>query len=139
MREGRRTNWSTQTVLTKEGSEGVKVAENERQEMEEDEVIPWTQPSSNKTGSGVKCVQSENSKQHVSKFRTPPKKSDTVQSQKKRKTMSVKGLLMKTRARKKRARHASYRVRQGNLEEPYIDGTTDAMKSPSGICRLHQW
>ena len=40
---------SARTVLTKEESEGVKGAENERQGMEVDDVIPETQPSSNET------------------------------------------------------------------------------------------
>ena len=36
----------------KSRSEGVKGAENERQEVEVDEVIPVTQPSSNETDGG---------------------------------------------------------------------------------------
>ena len=47
---GNADHWSTQTVLTKEESEGVKLAENERLVMEVDEVIPGIQPSSNETG-----------------------------------------------------------------------------------------
>ena len=38
--EGKAGHWSTQTVLTKEESEGVKLAENERQEMKVDG-DPW--------------------------------------------------------------------------------------------------
>ena len=38
--DGKVDHWSTQTVLTKEESEGVRPAVNERQEMEVDEVVP---------------------------------------------------------------------------------------------------
>ena len=50
---------SARTVLTKEESEGVKGAENERQGMEVDDVIPETQPSSNETDGGFIMCQVE--------------------------------------------------------------------------------
>ena len=50
--EGKADRWSTEAVLTTEEGEGVTLAENERQEMEVDEVIPWTQPSSNEADGG---------------------------------------------------------------------------------------
>ena len=53
-------HWSTRTVLTKEESEGVKGAENEKQGMEVDEVISGTQPSSNETDGGfTRCEVEE--------------------------------------------------------------------------------
>ena len=50
---------SARTVLAKEESEGVKGAENERQGMEVDGVIPETQPSSNETDGGFIMCQVE--------------------------------------------------------------------------------
>ena len=43
---------TARTVLAKEESDGVKGAENEKQGMEVDDVIPETQPSSNETDGG---------------------------------------------------------------------------------------
>ena len=50
--DGKTDHWSTQTVFTKEESEGVRLAENERQGMEVDEVVPEIQPSSSETEGG---------------------------------------------------------------------------------------
>ena len=50
--EGKVDRWSTRTVLTKEESEEVKLAGNERKEMEVDEVIPGTRPLSNEANGG---------------------------------------------------------------------------------------
>ena len=57
--EGKADHRSTQTVFTKEGSEGVKGAENEKQGMEVDEVIPGTQLSSNEADGGLKLGEVE--------------------------------------------------------------------------------
>ena len=58
--ERKADHWSTRTVLTKEESEGVKVSEHEGQEMEVDEVIAGTHPSSNETDCGsVMCAVEE--------------------------------------------------------------------------------
>ena len=62
-------HWSTRAVLTKDESEGVKGAENEKQGMEVDEVICGTQPSSTTDGGFTRCEVEKNSQQHVSKFK----------------------------------------------------------------------
>ena len=85
-------HWSTRTVLTKEENEGVKGAENERQEMEVDKVIPGTQPSNNGANGGLKMYEVD--EQQTARVEVQAQKEELyVQSQKKRKTMSVKGLL----------------------------------------------
>ena len=50
--------WSARTVLTTE-SEEVKGAENEKQGMEVDEMIPRTQPSSKETDGGFMMCELE--------------------------------------------------------------------------------
>ena len=54
-------HWSTQTVLTKEESEGVKRTENEGQGMEVDELILGRPPSSQETDGGSYDVRSRRS------------------------------------------------------------------------------
>ena len=58
--EGKADHWSTQTVLTEEEHEGVKLAENERHEMKLDGVIPGMQPLSNEAAGGfIMCEVEE--------------------------------------------------------------------------------
>ena len=54
-------HWSVRIKTTKEGSEEVKVAENEKQgsKMEVDEGAPGMQPSSNETGGGFTMCEVE--------------------------------------------------------------------------------
>ena len=86
------------------------MAENERQEMEVDEVIFGTQLSSNEVDGGF--VMCEVEEQQAARVEVPgPKRRVIRVESKKRKTMSVKVLLMKASIRKKQMRLASCRVR----------------------------
>ena len=86
-RDGKVDHWSTQTVLVKEESDGVKLAETERQEM--NGITIEVQPANGAEGDLIVCEVEEHQAARV-EVQGQKEEQPNVKSQWKRKTMFVK-------------------------------------------------